>query len=152
MASGIELITSNSGMVGLFTILITLSVTLSKIIEFLIKKAIPKKKKVLSDKESEKIDDIYALIEAILRKKEEESEKLKEQYEWVHEMYRLHNKVDGDGIPLWYVPRSFLDNQKEIVTILLSISSQMDKSSYILDNILKNLEELKTNIREINKK
>jgi len=150
MAVGTELITSNASMVGLFTLLITLSVSLAKVIEFLIKKALPKKN-TLSDEEYNKIKDIYAVLESLSKKTEEESENLDEQHEWIHEMYRLHSKVDGDGIPLWYMPRSFIETQKEVVSILLNISSQMDKSTYVLDSMLKRLEELERHIRDCNK-
>ena len=146
MAVGAELITSNATMVGLFTLLITLSVSLAKVIEFLIKKALPKKN-VLSETEYNKIKDIYAVLESLSKKTDDGSESLDQQYEWVHEMYRLHSKVDGDGIPLWYMPRSFIETQKEVVTILLNISSQMDKSTYVLDSLLKRLEEIERQLR-----
>ena len=145
-----ELITSNVSTVGLFSLLITLSIGLVKVIEFLIKKAMPKKK-VLSEDESNIIADIATQVESLLKKREEDSESLKEQYEWVHEMYRMHNKVDGDGIPLWYVPRTFIETQKEIVSILLNISAQMDKSTYVLDSLLKRLEEIERQIRDYDK-
>ena len=137
-------------MIGLFTLLITLSVSLAKVIEFLIKKALPKKK-VLSDDEFDKIKDIYALVETVLKKTDDDAENLEEQHEWVAELHRQHSKVDADGIPLWYVPRSFIETQKEIVTILLNISSQMDKSTYILDSLLKRMEELERQVRDCEK-
>ncbi len=150
MVVGTELITSNAGMVGLFTLLITLSVSLAKVVEFLIKKALPVKK-TLSETEFNKIKDTYALVETILKKTEEDSENLEEQHEWVHQLYRLQSKVDRDGIPLFYFPRSFIDTQKEIITILSSISSQMDKSTYVLDSLLKRIEEIERQIRECEK-
>ena len=150
MGIGTELLTSNASIVGLFTVLVTLSVSLAKVVEFLIKKALPKKD-TLSEIEFNKIKDIYALLETIMKKTDDDSENLKEQYEWTSELYRLHNKTDGDGVPLWYVPRSFIETQKEIVTILLSISSQMDKSTYVLDSLLKRLEEIERQIRDCEK-
>jgi len=150
MAMGTEILTSNASMVGIFTLLITLSVSLVKVLEFLVKKALPKKK-TLSDTEFEKIKDIHALIETIIKKSDDESEHLEEQHEWVRELHRQHNKVDGDGIPLWYVPRSFIETQKEIVSILLNISSQMDKSAYVLDSLLKRLEEVERQVRNCEK-
>lgn len=141
MAVPTELLTSDVSMVGLFTLLITLSVSLAKVVEFLIKKALPKKN-VLSEEEYDKIKDIYAVLETLSKKTDDENENLEEQHKWVQELYRQHNKVDGDGIPLWYVPRSFIETQKEIVTILLNISSQMDRSTYVLDSLLKRLEDI----------
>jgi ABC-type Zn2+ transport system substrate-binding protein/surface adhesin len=141
-----ELLTSNASIVGLFTVLVTLSVSLTKVVEFLIKKALPKKE-TLSEIEFNKIKDIHALLETIIKKKDDDEENMKEQHEWVSELHRLHSKSDADGVPLWYVPRSFIETQKEIVTILLNISSQMDKSTYILDSLLKRLEELERQIR-----
>lgn len=150
MAVPTELLTSNVSMVGLFTLLITLSVSLAKVVEFLIKKALPKKN-VLSEEEYDKIKDIYAVLESLSKKTDDENENLEEQHQWVQELYRQHSKVDADGIPLWYVPRSFIETQKEIVTILLNISSQMDKSTYVLDSLLKRLEEIERQLREHDK-
>ena len=138
---------SNGATIGLYTILITLSISLAKIVEFLIKKALPQKK-TLSEDEFDKLEDIYAVTETILKKTEEDTEIIEEQHEWLNELYRQHSKVDGDGIPLWYVPRSFIETQKEIVTILLNISSQMDKYTYVLDSLLKRLEEIERHTRE----
>lgn len=151
MAIGPEILSSNASMVGLFTLLITLSVSLAKIVEFLIKKAMPAKK-TLSESEFNKIKDTYALVETVLKKTEEGSVNLEEQHEWVHQLYRLQSKVDRDGIPLFYFPRSFIDTQKEIITILSSISTQMDKSTYVLDSLLKRLEELERQMRDCDRK
>jgi len=150
MAVGTELLASNASVVGLFTLLITLSVSLVKILEFLIKKLIPKKK-ILSEPEFNKIKDIHVLVETLIKKNDDESENLEEQHEWVRELYRQHNKVDGDGIPLWYIPRSFIETQKEVVSILLNISSQMDKSTYVLDSLLKRIEEMEKQVRNCEK-
>jgi len=150
MEVGTELITSNVGTVGLFTLLITLSVSLAKIIEFLIKKAFPNKK-ILSETEFNKIKDIYILLATLLKKTEEENENKEQQHNWIQQLYQQHSKVDTDGIPLWYFPRSFIETQKEIVSILLNISSQMDKSTYVLDSLLKRLEEIERRIRDFEK-
>jgi len=150
MAVGTELISSNASMVGLFTLLITLSVSLTKILEFLIKKALPKKNS-LSSTEFNKIKDTHALVETLIKKNDEDSDHYEEQHEWLRELYRQHNKVDSDGIPLWYVPRSFIETQKEIVSILLNISSQMDKSTYVLDSLLKRIEEMEKQVRACEK-
>ena len=141
MVVGTELITSNAGIVGLFTLLITLSVSLAKVVEFLIKKALPVKN-TLSETEFDKIKDTYALVETALKKIDEDSNSLEEQHEWVHQLYRLHSKLDRDGIPLFYFPRSFIDTQKEIISILSSMSSQMDKSTYVLDSLLKHIDDV----------
>lgn len=151
MPIGPELVTSNASLVGLFTLLITLSVSLAKVIEFLIKKALPQKK-ILSEDEFNKIKDIYALVESLVKKTDNDTENLEEQHEWLYTLYQQHSKVDVDGIPLWYVPRSFIETQKEIVSILLNISSQMDKSTYVLDSLLKRLEEMERQLRILDKK
>ena len=150
MAVGQELLSSNASIVGLFTLLITLSVSLAKIIEFLIKKLLPQKK-VLSEEELNKIHDIQVVLESLVKSSDEESEKVgdkvEELHEWVKVLYNQHSKVDSDGIPLWYVPRSFIETQKEIVSILLNISAQMDKSTYVLDSLLKRIEEVERQLR-----
>lgn len=155
MPVGPELVTSNTSMVGLFTLLITLSVSLAKVIEVLIKKALPQKK-TLSEEEFNQLKDIYSLVETVVKSNEEDSEKIgekiEEQHDWLRVLYQQHSKVDADGIPLWYVPRSFIETQKEIVSILLNISSQMDKSTYVLDSLLKRIEEVERQLRNNDKK
>jgi len=37
----------------------------------------------------------------------------------------LHSKTDGDGIPLWYVPRSMLESLKEMTEIQDRISVRL---------------------------
>lgn len=155
MPVGPEIVTSNASLLGLFTLLATLGVTLAKVIDFLIKKVLPQKK-ILSEEEFKKIEAIYSLVESVVKSYEEKTEKIEErieeQHDWVRVLFQQHSKVDADGIPLWYVPRSFIETQKEIVSILLNISSQMDKSTYILDSLLKRIEEVERQLRSNDKK
>jgi len=151
MIPGSEILTSNATLIGVFTLLITLSISLSKVIEILIKKLIPQKK-TLSEDEFNKLKDIYKLLESLIKKTEENTKNIEKQQEWVKTLYQQHSKLDPDGIPLWYMPRSFIETQKEIVSILTSISSQMNKFIYILDNLLKGLDNLERSLRYFKEK
>ncbi len=42
-----------------------------------------------------------------------------------HDLTELHSPKDQDGIPLWYMPRSWEDTQKEILTELRTLNKQM---------------------------
>ena len=53
----------------------------------------------------------------------------------VHELHQMHDQKDMDGVPLWYVPRSWGDIHKSIV------STQRDIAEVQRD-ILKILERL----------
>ena len=41
-------------------------------------------------------------------------------------IFEMHDAKDGDGVYSWYVPRSWADTQKDIVTILQNISSSQE--------------------------
>lgn len=45
-----------------------------------------------------------------------------EQERQLHELYELHHRFDDDGAPLWYVPRSWGETQKEIAKSLENVS------------------------------
>ena len=58
------------------------------------------------------------------------------------ELYDMHNVKDGDGTPIWYVPRSWADTQKEILHTVdqvsntqKSLATTMERCVTILDRI-----------------
>lgn len=58
------------------------------------------------------------------------------------ELYDMHDVKDGDGTPIWYVPRSWADTQKEILHTVdqvsntqKSLASTMERCVTILDRI-----------------
>jgi len=126
---------------------IALGTLLTKIIDFLVKKVLPKGKS-LSEGETAKLDEVHTKVNYIFDKKSMLSP---EERQWIHDLYILHSKTDPDGIPLFYVPRSFIDTQKEIVNVLSSIYSHQEKETYILENVLKKLETIEEEIDNLDK-
>jgi hypothetical protein len=47
----------------------------------------------------------------------------------------LHDRYDADGVPLWYVPRSWFDTQKEIVQTMNQIANTQESIVKILDKM-----------------
>ncbi len=122
---------------------IALGTILAKIIDFLVRK-ITTKDKVLSDAETLKFEDIYLKMISVHSKIENDTLLTEDEHRWMQELHHQHSKTDKDGIPLWYVPRSFIDSQREIVDILNNIYSHQEKSTYVLESVLKKLEEIDT--------
>lgn len=124
---------------------VALGTALTKIIDFLVRK-LTTKDKTLSDAETLKFEDIYLKMVSVYNKIENDTLLTDDEHKWMQELHQQHNKTDADGIPLWYMPRSFIDSQREIVNILNSIYSHQEKSTYVLESVLKKLDEVDNNL------
>lgn len=63
-----------------------------------------------------------------------------QQNQELHELYVSHSRVDVDGTPLWYVPRSWAESQKELAVQLQNISSLNYKMLGIIERLEKRME------------
>ena len=54
----------------------------------------------------------------------------------------MHARYDTDGTPLWYVPRSWADTQKEIVDRLHGITEMNMKMLGIIERLERRLESI----------
>lgn len=59
-------------------------------------------------------------------------------------LWELHNKFDDNGVPLWYIPRSMGDIQKEIVGTQYKITNALEA----ICQTLKRMEEHQFRSRE----
>lgn len=130
----------NSTNITIMFALIILSMGLVKLLDIVLKKILPNKQ-ILSDEELEVIKKSNEMLIGITQKVSEESLLTPQEQEWLKNLHTLHDKTDKDGIPLWYVPRSFIDTQKEVIQILSNISKHQEKTTYVLESILKKLEK-----------
>ncbi len=62
------------------------------------------------------------------------------QSEQLKLLYDQHNVKDSDGMPLWYVPRSWAETQKEIVSELRSLAETQHKTLDIIERLEKRLD------------
>ena len=67
-----------------------------------------------------------------------------EQHLMLKALYDLHSHYDKDGVPLWYVPRSWADTQKEIVTELRMVTEIQKKTLDIIERLERRLDKLPT--------
>jgi hypothetical protein len=125
--------------------LVTLIVSLTKIIEILVKKVSPNKK-VLSDEEFERLKNIDFKLKNLHTQVNDKPTLSDSQDSMLQDLYNWHNKTDSDGIPLWYVPRSFIESQKEIVDVLSDISKHQEKTTFLLEALIKRIERLEDKI------
>jgi len=114
--------------------------TLIKLIETLVKKIISKKEDS-SPGHKDCAHDIKELLDKLYKKVEEGSVLTEEERSWLKYLYDIHEKTDRDGIPLCYFPRSYIESQKEMIKVLNNISIWQEKMTYILENLLRNLDK-----------
>jgi len=57
-------------------------------------------------------------------------------------LYDLHTHYDMDGVPVWYVPRSWADTQKEVTEKLYMLSETQNKTLAIIERLERRLERL----------
>lgn len=95
----------------------------------------------VSDKDSGKIDKVH---ESLIRLEEKFEQKdvclTDKQASQLNELHALHSRVDSNGTPLWYVPRSWADTQRELADKLQKITEVQFKTLMLLENIAKHLE------------
>ncbi len=53
----------------------------------------------------------------------------------LHELHVLHDRFDADGSPIWYVPRSWAETQKEIVDKLQNLANINYKMLGIIERL-----------------
>lgn len=143
----LEILNSNPIPMGTVVVsLVTLALVLAKIVDKLMLKFLKTKQKVLSEEEYERIKAIENKIKIIHAKIEDKPTLTDEQNNMLKDILDLHSKTDGDGIPLHYFPRSFIETQKDIVEVLSEISSHQEKTTYLLESLIKKIDRLEDKI------
>ena len=62
-------------------------------------------------------------IEELTQVMKDEAKSQSETLEICRRVYDMHNHMDDDGVPLWYVPRSWSNTQEKIIEICQQISN-----------------------------
>jgi len=116
--------------------LIFLAIALTRILETLIKNIFKKIKKEKSSPEliAEVLSYLSDNRKSVLTDDERNQLKF---------LVEFHNKTDNNGVPFGYFPRSFEENQKEIVTILNKLVNYQEKTTVLLEYALDKLTHLK---------
>jgi len=60
---------------------------------------------------------------------------LKKMFNWTQEMYLWHNKMDEDGVPVWYVSRAHLRALQEIQKTLAALQMISEAQIRLLEKI-----------------
>ena len=85
------------------------------------------------------VEIIKWLIEFILKKANPETMAEKVKLQNIEllcvKMHEMHNKYDADGTPIWYVPRSWVSTQKEILEAVQSISHTQEKLAETMERM-----------------
>ena len=70
------------------------------------------------------------------------------EHKCLTELYRIHDNKDQDGIPLWYVPRSWHKTQKETLKVSQEIAYAQKETAKALEGVTKVIERLADKIAD----
>jgi hypothetical protein len=65
-----------------------------------------------------------------------------EEHEALMELHKIHDNTDQDGIPLWYVPRSWQKTQEETLKVTQEIAYAQKETAKALEGVTKVIERL----------
>ena len=69
----------------------------------------------------------------------------------VHKIHDMHDVKNADGVPVWYIPQSLVQTQKEVQETNLKIQETNLKVVAILKDLMKTVERLEKKVSKINK-
>lgn len=73
-----------------------------------------------------------------------------EQKEQIRRLYDLHCNFDNDGVPLWFIPRSWIETQKEMAELMKDISQSQGSMAEVMQTLLERLEGILEKLKEVN--
>ena len=85
------------------------------------------------------IEIIMGLIRKRANGKGEKSALSENERHQLKTLHSLHTRFDDDGAPLWYVPRSWGESQKQIAELLKDVSRTQKNQTKILEKIAEQL-------------
>jgi len=93
------------------------------------------------------VEGLLGLIKLLINKFSEKDKNYlsEEQTMMLKVLFDLHSRYDTAGVPLWYVPRSWDETQKEIVEKLYRIGETQNKTLDIIERLERRLETFKKN-------
>jgi len=71
------------------------------------------------------------------------------EHRLLEELYTMHDARDQDGIPLWYVPRSWHQTQQETLNVTKEIAFAQKETARALEGVTKVVERLADKISDI---
>jgi len=82
------------------------------------------------------------VISAIIKKTFPESKFTEADHNRLARLYEMHNVLDDDGTPIWYVPRSWADTQKDILHTVGEVSRTQDKLADTMERFTQILDRI----------
>jgi len=70
------------------------------------------------------------------------------EHKCLTELYTIHDNKDQDGIPLWYVPRSWHKTQEETLKVSQEIAYAQKETAKALEGVTKVIERLADKIAD----
>jgi len=90
------------------------------------------------------VEGLIGLVKLLINKFVEKDKNYlsDEQTLMLKTLYDLHTHYDMDGVPLWYVPRSWAETQKEVTDKLYSIAEAQNQTLSIIERLERRLDRL----------
>jgi len=90
------------------------------------------------------VEGLIGLVKLLINKFSEKDKNYlsEEQQMMLKTLYDLHTHYDMDGVPLWYVPRSWAETQKEVTDKLYAMGETQNKTLSIIERLERRLERL----------
>tara|TARA_R110000824_G_scaffold310331_2_gene497632 strand:+ start:1293 stop:1721 length:429 start_codon:yes stop_codon:yes gene_type:complete len=93
---------------------------------------------------------LFYLMKVKLDRLPEDSPTLtKEEHEALLELKRVHDAIDDDGIPLWYVPRSWHKTHEENLKVTQEIAFAQKETAKALDGVFRVIERLADKVADL---
>jgi len=86
-------------------------------------------------------EGLIGIMKSLITKFTEKDKKYltDDEHQMLARLDELHSRYDSDGTPLWYVPRSWAETQKEIAETQREVVSKLHNITVIIDRLEKRL-------------
>jgi hypothetical protein len=114
--------------------LVTAVVALVELVKYLITRFIPPKQHLHED-DQEKRDATRLNVQKITDELPKFFDSLNRTAQLVVKLWEVHDRRDQDGVPVWYVPRSWAETQEKVVENLRQVAELTRRSLELLERI-----------------
>ena len=114
--------------------LVAAVVALVELVKYLVTRLIPMKQ-VIPKEDEEKRDATRLNVQALVEEMPKLKDSLSALTTTVDKLWEVHDRRDQDGVPVWYVPRSWAETQEKVMEVLRDVSNTVRRSVEILERI-----------------
>jgi len=109
-------------------------VILAEVIKYLVSRLVPQKQ-LLPKEDQEQRDATRTNVQTLVDTMPKLLQSISSMTITVDRLWEVHNKHDQDGVPVWYVPRSWAETQEKVVENLRQVAELTRRSLELLERI-----------------